>query len=198
MVKPTGAKERTMSSFYYSAAWTDSGFLLGCSHEHATIVESDFCIRRAGGYVLATENGALRALTMDDEPEFQAVHRASRTGNLAVETTPATPAEDTVSDSGYAIMTRIRVSDRWTWATWMCFQTYAQAVAHAREGNTVVRFRSPEWAALRQQMEAASPLVINAPRKSIPPRGEGERFVEFVLRLLYAYGLDHYAQPISK
>jgi hypothetical protein len=65
-------------------------------------------------------------------------------------------------------------------------------------GNTVVRFRSPEWAALRQQMEAASPLVINAPRKSIPPRGEGERFVEFVLRLLYAYGLDHYAQPISE
>jgi hypothetical protein len=79
----------------------------------------------------------------------------------------------------------------------MCFQTYAEAAAHVREGNKVVRFRSPEWAALRQQTEAASPIVISAPRESIPPRGEGETFVEFVLRLLDAYGLDQHAQPIS-
>lgn len=182
---------------YYSAAWTDSGFPLGCSHEHETIVEADSCIACAGGYVVATENGALRALTMDEEAEFQRVHFAPRTDNPAVETTPAAPAEAAVSDSRYAIMTRIRVGDRWTWATWMCFQTYAQAAAHAREGNKVVRFRSPEWAALRQHSEPASPLVINAPRESIPTRGEGETFVEFVLRLLDAYGLDHHAEPIS-
>ena len=79
----------------------------------------------------------------------------------------------------------------------MCFQTYAQAAAHARQGNKVVRFRSPEWEALRQQTEAASPLAINEPRESIPPQGEGETFVEFVLRRLGAHGLDQHAEPIS-
>jgi hypothetical protein len=181
---------------YYSAAWTDSGFPLGCSHEHETIVEADSCIACAGGYVVATENGALRALTMDEEAEFQRVHFAPRTDNPAVETTPAAPAEAAVSDSRYAIMTRIRVGDRWTWATWMCFQTYAQAAAHAREGNKVVRFGSPEWVALRQQTEAASPIVINVPRESIPARGEGETLVEFVLRFLSAYGFAQHAEPI--
>src|ERR1700737_2278399 len=187
-----------MNSMFYSAAWTDSGFLLGCSHEHETIVEADSCIPCSGGYVVATENGALRALTMNEEAEVQRVHYAPRTDNPAVETPPAAPAEAAVSDSGYAVMTRIRVGDSWTWATWMCFQTYAQAAARARGGNKVVRFRSPEWAALRQQTEATPPIVINAPRDSILLRGEGETLVEFVLRLLSVYGLDQHAEPISE
>ena len=79
----------------------------------------------------------------------------------------------------------------------MRFETYAEAAAHARGGNKVVRFRSPEWAAVRQQTQAAPPTVINAPRESIPPRGEGETFVEFVLRLLDAFGLNQHAEAIS-
>jgi hypothetical protein len=143
-----------MSSMYYSAAWTDSGFLLGCSHEHETIVEADSCIPCAGGYVVGVENGVMRSLTAEEEAEFQRVHYAPRTDKPPLEAMRAAPAEAAVSNSRYAIMTRIRVGDRWTWATWMCFQTYAQAVAHAREGNKVVRFRSPEWAALRHQTDA--------------------------------------------
>jgi len=102
-----------MESIHYSAAWTDSGFLLGCSHEHETIVEADSCIPCAGGYVVGVENGVMRSLTAEEEGEFQRVHYAPRTDN------PAAPE-----------------------------------------------------------------LVINAPRESIPPRSEGETFVEFVLRLL--------------
>ncbi len=181
---------------YYSAAWTDSGFLLGCSHEHETIVEADFCIPGAGGYVVGVENGVMRSLTAEEEAEFQRVHYAPRTDNSSLDAMRAAPAEAAVSDSRYAIMTRIRVGDRWIWATWMCFQTYAQAAAHAREGNKVVRFRSPEWVALRRQTEAASPLIINAPRGIIPARGEGETLVDFVLRFLSAYGLDQHADPI--
>src|ERR1035437_3530887 len=178
-----------MKSIYYSAAWTDSGFFLGCTHEHETIVEADSCIPCAGGYVVGVENGVMRPLTAEEEAKFQRVHYAPRTDKPPLDATPAAPAEAAVSDSRYAIMTRIRVVDHWTWTTWMCFDTYAQATAHAREGNKVVRFRSAEWAALRQQTEAASPLVINASRESILPRGEGETFVEFVLRLLSAHGL---------
>jgi hypothetical protein len=70
----------------------------------------------------------------------------------------------------------------------MCFETYAEAAAHSRAGNKVVRFRSPEWAALQQQTEAASPLVINSPPESIPPRGDRETLLDFVLRSLSAFG----------
>lgn len=190
---------------YYSAAWTECACFISCSHEHETIVEANSCIPCAGGYVVGIENGVMRSLTAEEEAEFQRVHYAPRTNNPAVETTPAAPAEGAVSDSRYAIMTRIRVGDRWTWATWMCFDTYAQAVAHARAGSKVVRFRSPEWATLKQQewaaqpqqTEATPPIRANKVRESIPPRGEGETFVEFVLRLLDEYGLDQHVEPNS-
>jgi len=186
-----------MKSIYYSAAWTDSGFLLGCSHEHETIVEADSCIPCAGGCVVGVENGVMRSLIAEEEAEFQRVHYAPRTDEPPLDATQAAPAEAAVSDPGYAVMIRIRVGDRWTWTTWMHFETYAEAAAHAREGNKVVRFRPPEWAALRQQTEAASPLVIKAPLESIPPRGEGETFVKFVLRLLDTFGLNQHAEAIS-
>jgi hypothetical protein len=76
---------------FYSAAWTDSGFLLGCSHEHETIVEADSCIPCAGGYVVGVENGVMRSLTAEEEAEFQRVHYAPRTDNPAVATTLAAP-----------------------------------------------------------------------------------------------------------
>jgi hypothetical protein len=79
----------------------------------------------------------------------------------------------------------------------MCYATYAEAAAHARKGNQVVRFRSAEYVALRKQTEAASPLFIKATRESIPPQGEAETFVEFVNRFLSAYGFDQPAEPHS-
>ena len=60
-----------MTSIYYSAVWTDSGCLLSCWHEHPTINEAAACINNAGSYVLAIENGVLRALTVEEEAEFQ-------------------------------------------------------------------------------------------------------------------------------
>src|SRR5208282_2734158 len=176
---------------YYFAAWTDSRFLLGCSHEHETIREADPCIPCAGGYVVAVENGVMRSLTAAEEAEWQRVHYVPRTNN------PAVPDEEVADDPRYAVMIRIRVVDRWTWTTWMCFETYAEAVAHARKNNKVVRFRSAEYVALRKQTEPASPLVIKAPRESIPPLSKGETLLEFVNRFLSAYGLDQNAEHIS-
>src|SRR5450755_2717002 len=144
----------------YSAAWTDSGFLLGCSHEHETIVEADSCIPCAGGYVVGVENGVMRSLTAEEEAEWQRVHYRPRTNK------PAAPDEEAAHDPRYAVMIRIRVADRWTWTTWMCFETYAKAAVHAREGNKVVRFLSSEWEALRQHTEAAAPILIHSPRET--------------------------------
>jgi hypothetical protein len=179
-----------MKSIYYSAAWTDSGFLLGCSHEHETIVKADSCIPYAGGYVVGVENGVMRSLTAAEESEFQRVHYAPRTDKPPLDAIRAASLEVAGGDSGYAVMTRIRVGDCWTWTTWMRWKTHAEAAAHAREGNKVVRFRTPEWAALRQHAEAASPILIHPPRESIDPQGHEETLVDFVLRFLSARGFN--------
>lgn len=60
-----------MASIHYFAAWTDSGFLLGCDHQHMTVVSAANCISTAGGYVIAVENGRLRELNDKEEREFQ-------------------------------------------------------------------------------------------------------------------------------
>jgi hypothetical protein len=60
-----------MRSTFYFAAWTDSGCLLGCDHEHQTVTSAVPCISCAGGYVIAVEKGALRAMTDPEEAEFQ-------------------------------------------------------------------------------------------------------------------------------
>jgi len=59
------------STFYFFSAWTDSGFLLGCSHEHQTVTSAVACISCAGGFVMAVEKGAVRPLTDAEEAEFQ-------------------------------------------------------------------------------------------------------------------------------
>jgi len=66
-----------MNSIYYFAAWTDSGFLLGCDHEHQTVTEAVACISCADGYVIAVENNGLRALTDEEEAECQCAPRLS-------------------------------------------------------------------------------------------------------------------------
>jgi hypothetical protein len=62
-----------MKSTYYSAAWTDSGCLLSCGHEHETLVEAASCIPCARGYVVGIENGVMRSLRTEEESEFQSV-----------------------------------------------------------------------------------------------------------------------------
>ncbi len=68
------SSRKAMSSMHYFAAWTECGCLLGCSHEHETIVEADSCIPCASGSVVAVENGVMRSLTAEEEAEFQRVH----------------------------------------------------------------------------------------------------------------------------
>lgn len=60
-----------MRTTFYFAAWTDSGCLLGCDHEHQTVTSAAACISWAGGFVIAVEKGVLRALTDNEEAEFQ-------------------------------------------------------------------------------------------------------------------------------
>ena len=152
-------------------------------------MEAASCIPCAGGYVVVIENGVMRSLRTEDESEVQSVIH-SRKKPAPYTTAPAAASEKASSDPGYAVMTRIRVVNHWTWATWMCFDTYAQAVAHARKGDKVVRFASAEWATLKHQESAAQPEQSDASpvhttgRPTLPSRAEGEPFVEFVLRLL--------------
>lgn len=62
-----------MRSTHYSAAWTDSGCLLDCGHEHETLADAASCIPSAGGYVVGIENGVMRSLRTEEESEFQSV-----------------------------------------------------------------------------------------------------------------------------
>jgi hypothetical protein len=140
-----------MDSIYYFAAWTDSGFLLGCDHEHQTVTEAVACISYAGGYVIAVENNVLRALADDEEAEFQRAPRLAPS--------PTVP-ELKYGASGYAVMVRVRFVDGWGWDTWMCFDTYEQAAAHARETDKIVLFGSVQWIALRQSREPALPALV--------------------------------------
>jgi hypothetical protein len=171
-----------LNSIYYFAAWTDSGCLLGCDHKHQTVSEAVACISCAGGYVIAVENRVLRALTDDEEAEFQRALGLAPSSKLP---------ELEYEASGFAVMVRVRFVDGWGWDTWMRFDTYEQAAAHARKGNKVVPFGSVEWNALRQKREPALPAPASAPQESRPSRYEGETFVEFVSRLAPS-PLDHH------
>ena len=171
-----------MKSTYYSAAWTDSECFLSWSHEHETIVEAVPCIQCAGGYLVGIENGVMRSLSPKEKSEFQSLIRDP--SKHPAPHIPAPASERPGCDPGYAVMTRIRVVDRWKWTMWMCFETYAQAVAHAREGDRVVGFESEEWAGLKQpkwaeqahQPDTASP-VHTRERETQPSRAEGELLV---------------------
>jgi hypothetical protein len=72
-------------AIYYFAAWTDSNCLLGCSHEHSTVLSAAACISQAGGYVVAVENGALRALTEVEEIDFQHAMYGTNTERLTTQ-----------------------------------------------------------------------------------------------------------------
>jgi hypothetical protein len=74
-----------MDNIYYFGAWTDSLCLLGCSHEHKTVLSAAACISTAGGYVVAVEKGVLRALTDAEEAEFQQAMYGSCTAKRTLE-----------------------------------------------------------------------------------------------------------------
>jgi hypothetical protein len=59
------------TSLYYFAAWTDSQCLIGCDHQHETIISAVACCTTAGAYVIAVENGELRELNEKEELEYQ-------------------------------------------------------------------------------------------------------------------------------
>jgi hypothetical protein len=60
-----------MASLYYFAGYTDSGCLIGCDHEHATVISAVACLSAGGGYVVAVEDGQLRELSSSEEKEFE-------------------------------------------------------------------------------------------------------------------------------
>jgi hypothetical protein len=60
-----------MLSLYYFAAWTDSDRLVGCEHQHETIISAVACCMAAGAYVVAVERGELRELNQTEESQFQ-------------------------------------------------------------------------------------------------------------------------------
>ena len=96
-----------MKSTYYSVAWTECGCFISCSHEHETIVEAEFCIPCAGGYVVGVENGVMRSLTAEEEAEFQRAHYALRYDKPASDAATPVSAEKASSDPRYAVMTPI-------------------------------------------------------------------------------------------
>jgi hypothetical protein len=62
-----------MASRWYFAAWTNSGCLCGCDHQHFTLASAVACTAsaRAGAFVIAVEDGEYLALSPKEETEFQ-------------------------------------------------------------------------------------------------------------------------------
>jgi hypothetical protein len=67
-----------MNTTCYLASYAEGKFLVTCSHAHLTVHSAAACISTAGGYVVAVEDGLLRALTDAEEVEFQKAVRGQR------------------------------------------------------------------------------------------------------------------------
>ena len=176
-----------MSSIHDCAAWTQCGSLLNCGHSHGTVGEAVACIRSAGGYLVAVDAGTMRSLNHAEEAQFQFAVRNSPAHN-AVPEVPVIAQANHI-DSRYAVMTWIKAGGHWTWTTWMCFETYAEAYADAQEDDRVVRFRSAEWHALRQQTGVVPPSSNSCADGGLHQKHE-ETLVELVLRLLETCELE--------
>ena len=170
-----------MSSIHYC----ECGCRISCDHSHGRVREAVACIRTAGAYVVAVDAGTMRSLSVSAEAQFQfSVHNSPAHKDVADVISRAKPI-----DCRYAVMTRIWAGNHWTWTTWMCFETYRKAYAHARKPDRVVRFRSAEWQALRQQT-AVSPSSDYCADDAFPLKAVSETLVEFVLRLLEIYRFE--------
>jgi len=65
-----------MNATSYYAAYAESRYsVTACFHDHQTVYSAAACIHSAGGYVVAVENGVLRALSDTEEVEFQKAMR---------------------------------------------------------------------------------------------------------------------------
>src|SRR5215469_3213127 len=181
-----------MSSTRYSAAWLECGCLLTCGHAHESVGGAVACIRIAGAYVVAVDFGTMRSLDKAEEAQYQsAVVQCTRRFDFPLDS-PALASPESI-DSRYAVMTRIRVRGQWTWTTWMCFRTHADAARHAWEGDRVVRFRSAEWHELRRQTTVPAPSHAGADAHLSPtsqPTSQDETLVEAVFRWLDTCGFD--------
>lgn len=176
-----------MSSTRYCAAWLECGCLLTCGHGHESVRGAIACRQNAGAYVVAIEFQTMRSLDKREEAQYQwAAHDTRRFPGVS--DSPAIRSPESI-DLRYAVMTRIRVAGEWSWTTWMGFATSADAAAHAREGDKVVRFRSAEWHQLRRQTMVPAPS--HAGRDADLARtSRDENLVEAAFRLLDACGFD--------
>lgn len=171
----------------YCAAWLECGCLVTCGHSHESVGDAVACIRNACACVVAVHFGTMQSLNHAEEAQFQFAIHNTRRHNIVAEA-PAIASPESI-DSRYAIMTRIKVGDPWTWTTWICFATYAEAATHARAEDKVVRFRSAEWHELRRQttVRAPSHACTDTDLSSI---SQDETLVETVVRLLAACGFE--------
>jgi hypothetical protein len=181
-----------MTSIYYSAAWIELGCLVTCWHEHETIVRADSCIPCAGGYVVGVENGVMRSLTTEEEAEFQRVHYVPRTDRPPLDAVRAAEEQYRNGGTRYAVMVKI---NGYEWTTWMTYDTYSKASAHVGTAHRIVVFGSPQWVELENRIQS----VLNEEPKEFKrstcapsrlTRREGETLLEYVNRILEAYGVS--------
>jgi hypothetical protein len=65
-----------MNATSYHAAYAESRYsVTACFHDHQTVYSAAACIHSADGYVVAVEDGVLRALSNTEEMEFQKAMR---------------------------------------------------------------------------------------------------------------------------
>lgn len=190
-----------MTAIFYFAAWTDSACFCSCWHEHRTVGEAADCISYAGAYVIAVEDGVMRALTAEEEAQFQRAIHAPGAVKPAVDALRAAEERYRNDGSRYAVMVRIKIVDHYKWTTWTTYGTYGQAAAHAGIADRIVVFGSPVWAELRRYTEPM--LTDEEPREfkssgaahNSPSRRAGERLVEYVSRFLEGFGISQPTLP---
>jgi len=142
----------------------------------------------------------MRALTAEEEAQFQRAIHAPRDVKPAVDVLGAAEEQHQNDGTRYAVMMRIKVVDHYKWATWMTYGTYGEAAAHAGTADRIVVFGSPVWVEIKRYTE---PVLTDEEPKQFKcsagaadsPRRAGERLVEYVSRFLEAYGISQPTLP---
>jgi hypothetical protein len=150
-------------------------------------------------YVIAVETGVLRALTPEEEAQSQCASSSPRAVKPAVDAIRVAEEQYRNDGARYAVMTRIKVVDYYSWTTRMTYGTYGEAAAHAGTTDRIVVFGSPVWVALKRYTEPVrndeepkefrrSSSAANSPRRP------GETLVEYLSRFLEGYGVGQLAE----
>ena len=143
----------------------------------------------------------MRALTAEEEAQFQRAIHAPRAVKPAMDAIQAAEEQYRNDGSRYAVMRRIKVVDHYKWTTWMTYGTYGEAAAHAGTADRIVVFGSPVWVELKRYTEPV--LTDEEPKEfkssagaaNSPTRRAGETLVEYVSRFLEAYGISQPTLP---